>query len=84
MPSRNFCSAFSRWLSHVAVEGRSREAAVGEVFANALRLALGPSEDEDAADILSLQDARDNLWLVHVVCLEDELRRRRNHMVLVR
>ena len=71
-------------LLHVAVQGRGREAALGEVVGHTLCLSLGAGEDDDLVVVLALQQAADHLGLVEVVGLVDELGRGRDGLGLGR
>ena len=54
-------------LTQVAVHGARGKSALGEFVGNALRGALGTTEDDREASALGLQDARDQFGLVEYV-----------------
>ncbi|CAB4965472.1 unannotated protein [freshwater metagenome] len=54
-------------LAEIAVDGADGEAALGEVVADALGLALGAGEDHDELAAVGLEDSSDELDLVHGV-----------------
>ena len=64
---------FASDLGEVAMDGPSLEATVVEVVGQTLAGALGTAEDDDLLDIAGLQDAPDDLDLVHRMGLVDEL-----------
>ncbi len=64
----------ARTLAQVAVDGAGREAALLQLLGDVGRRALGTAEDHGQATALGLQDAGDELRLVHVVRTEDVLR----------
>ena len=70
-------------LAQVAVQRTDREAAGGQVLAQAGGGALGAAEDDGAASALGLEDARDDLDFVHGVNAVDDLLDRVDGLVLV-
>ena len=70
-------------LAQVAVQRTDGEAAGGQVLAQAGGGALGAAEDDGAAATLRLEDAGDDLDLVHGVNAVDDLLDRVDGLVLV-
>ena len=60
-------SLLARPLTEVAVHGTDGEATLGELVGDLLGLALGPGEDHGESTPVGLEDAREELDLVHGV-----------------